>query len=90
LLGGVLNRADIALDISIVDSISSRVLATARVQGQASDISGGLWGSSMTNLPLGGSLSIYTHTPMEKAIRICIIEAVNYISKNIPITYYKY
>lgn len=90
LLGEALNKAQIVLDITIVDSITSGVLATVRVQGQASDISTGLRGTFMGSLPLAGSLSIYTQTPMEKAIRISIIEAVNYISKTIPINYYKY
>ena len=39
---------------------------------------------------LGAGLGAYANTPMEKAIRICIIEAVRYISQTIPASYYKY
>jgi len=35
-------------------------------------------------------LGAYANTPMEKAIRICIIEAVRYIAQVIPANYYKY
>jgi curli biogenesis system outer membrane secretion channel CsgG len=47
---------------------------------------GGFFGS----WALGVGLSGYANTPMEKAIRICIIEAVRYISQTIPANYYKY
>lgn len=90
LLGGALNKAHMGLDISVVDTSTSKALVTTHVQGQASDIAtaikGGLFGSG----GLGAGLSAYANTPMEKAIRICIIEAVRYISQSIPVAYYKY
>ncbi len=89
LLGGLLgapsNKAYIALEVRIADTASSEVLALNRIQGQAADISSGAAGSS-----LGKGLSAYTNTPMEKAIRICVTEAVRYISQAIPASYYKY
>lgn len=90
LLGAALNKAHMALDIRIVDTSSSEVLAATRVQGQASDIAGGIMGGFLGGWALGGGLSAYANTPMEKAIRICIIEAVRYISQTIPADYYKY
>jgi len=90
LLGATLNKAHMALDIRIVDTSTSEVLAATRVQGQASDIAGGFMGGFLGSWGLGGGLSAYANTPMEKAIRICIIEAVRYISQAIPPTYYKY
>ena len=89
-LGGALNKAHMALDIRIVDTATSEILASTRVQGQASDIAGGIMGGFMGNWGLGAGLSGYANTPMEKAIRVCIIEAVKYISMAIPATYYKY
>jgi len=89
-LGGALNKAHMALDIRIVDTSTSEVLAATRVQGQASDVAGGIGIGFMGNWALGGGLSAYANTPMEKAIRICIIEAVRYISQSIPADYYKY
>ncbi|MBM3255388.1 MAG: hypothetical protein FJZ08_03725, partial [Candidatus Omnitrophica bacterium] len=90
LLGAALNKAHMALDIRIVDTSTSEVLAATRVQGQASDVAGGFMMGFMGNWALGGGLSAYANTPMEKAIRICIIEAVRYISQVIPANYYKY
>jgi curli biogenesis system outer membrane secretion channel CsgG len=90
LLGAALNKAHMALDIRIVDTSTSEVLAATRVQGQASDIAGGIMGGFFGSWGLGIGLSGYANTPMEKAIRICIIEAVRYLSLTIPANYYKY
>jgi len=90
LLGTSLNKAHMAMDIRIVDTSTSEVLAATRVQGQASDVAGGVMAGFMGNWALGAGLSGYANTPMEKAIRICIIEAVRYVSQNIPVNYYKY
>lgn len=90
LLGAALNKAHMALDIRIIDTSTSEVLAATRVQGQASDVSGALMAGFLGSWGLGGGLSAYANTPMEKAIRICIIEAVRYIAQTIPANYYKY
>ena len=90
LLGASLNKAHMALDIRIVDASTSEVLTATRVQGQASDISGGVLGGFFGNWALGAGLYGYANTPMEKAIRICIIEAVRYISQTIPANHFKY
>lgn len=90
LLGAALNKAHMALDIRIVDTSTSEVLAATRVQGQASDIAGGIMAGFFGSWGLGGGLSVYANTPMEKAIRVCIIEAVRYISQTTPANYYKY
>jgi len=90
LLGAALNKAHMALDIRIVDTSTSEVLAATRVQGQASDIAGGIMAGFFGSWGLGVGLSAYANTPMEKAIRVCIIEAVRYISQTIPVNYYKY
>ena len=90
LLGAALNKAHMALDIRVIDASTSEVMASTRVQGQASDISGGFMVVSLKNWALGTGLSGYANTPMEKAIRICIIEAVRYLAQTIPANYYKY
>jgi curli biogenesis system outer membrane secretion channel CsgG len=79
-----------ALDIRIVDTSTSEVLAATRVQGQASDVGGAIMTGFLGSFGLGGGLSMYSNTPMEKAIRVCIIEAVRYVAQVIPATYYKY
>jgi curli biogenesis system outer membrane secretion channel CsgG len=90
LLGAALNKAHMALDIRIIDTSTSEVLAATRVQGQASDVAGGIMAGLFGSHGLVGGLSAYANTPMEKAIRICVIEAVRYISQGISSTYYKY
>jgi curli biogenesis system outer membrane secretion channel CsgG len=90
LLGAALNKAHMAMDIRIVDTSTSEVLAATRVQGQASDVAGGFMTGFFGSFALGGGLSAYANTPMEKAIRVCIIEAVRYISQATPANYYKY
>jgi len=90
LLGAALNKAHMALDIRIIDASTSEVLAATRVQGQASGIAGGIMAGLFGRHGLTGGLSAYANTPMEKAIRICIIEAVRYISQSISASYYKY
>lgn len=90
LLGTSLNKARMTLDIRIVNALTSEVLATSRVPGQASEIGTGFMTGLFGKEGLGLELSAYANTPMEKAIRLCIIEAVRYISQTIPQTYYKY
>lgn len=89
LLGAALNKAYMALDIRIINTATSEVLGATRVQGQASDIAGGFTAGLFGSHGLVGGLSAYANTPMEKAIRICIIEALRYISQTIPANYYK-
>ena len=90
LLSGAMNKSHMALDIRIVDASTSEVLAATRVQGQAKDFSAGFMAGFAGSWGLGGGLSMYANTPMEKAIRVCIIEAVKYISQATPADYYKY
>lgn len=84
LLGSSLNKAHLALDIRIVDVATSEVLAQTLLQGQAAETSGNI----LNGLALAGGLATYANTPMEKAIRICISEAVRYISGAVPANYY--
>ena len=89
LLGATSNKAHMALDIKIINISTSEVLASTRVQGEASDLSEGFTGF-MKDWALGAGLSGYAGTPMEKAIRVCLIEAVRYICQATPKDYYKY
>jgi len=90
LLGASLSKAHIGLEIRISDASSLEVLAATRVQGQASDVSASFAVGFFKNWSLGAGLSAYANTPMEKAIRVCLIEAVRYIVQATPETYYKY
>jgi curli biogenesis system outer membrane secretion channel CsgG len=90
LLGAASNKAHLALDIRLIDASTSEIVAAVHVQGQASDVAGGFMAGFLANWGLAKGLSIYANTPMEKAIRICIIEAVRSLSQAIPQSYYKY
>jgi len=89
-LGGSMNKAHMALDIRILDTSTSEILAATRVQGQATDMQGGIMAGFLGSWGLGAGLSGYANTPMEKAIRVCILEAVKYISQQVPANYFKY
>jgi curli biogenesis system outer membrane secretion channel CsgG len=90
LLGVALsNKTHIVLDFRILDNSTSGVIAAGRVQGQASDISGAIMTDAFGDLVLGPKLSAYANTPMEKAIRLAVIEATRFISQAIPAQYYK-
>lgn len=93
-IGGILGgfkKSSMALDIRIIDTHTSEVLAATRVEGEARDVNlGALAGGLIGNVGLGGGLGAYAKTPMEKAIRTCINEAVKYIVSATPKEYMKY
>lgn len=88
LLGPSLNKAHMSLDVRIIDSSSSEVLSSTRVQGQAAEMNSNVVISG--SWPLGQGLTVYANTSMEKAIRVCIFETARYISASVPGKYYKY
>jgi len=94
ILGGIrgaFKKSSMAMDIRIVDTHTSEVLAATRVEGEAKDVNiGGALGVLTGGGALGGGLGAFAKTPMEKAIRTCIYEAVKYIVANTPKEYFKY
>lgn len=90
-VSGGYNKATIAMDIRIVDSATTEVLAATRVEGVAKDVNvGAALGALTGGGSLGGSLGGYAKTPMEKAIRTCIYEATKYIVENTPAEYMRH
>ncbi len=87
LLGVTGNKSTIALNIRIVDTVSSKVLIAERVSGQAADTGSASY--THRGSALNEGLSAYTNTSMGEAIHKCIIEAVEYIVQNVPASYYK-
>jgi curli biogenesis system outer membrane secretion channel CsgG len=85
-LGVGMKTAHVALDIRVIDAKTSRILAATSVEGKAQDI-GGLGG-----LYVGGPLAVgfgaFQKTPMEKAIRLCLKTAVDFIAQQTPAQYY--
>jgi curli biogenesis system outer membrane secretion channel CsgG len=90
LLGPLLNKAHMALNIRVVDTANSQVLASEQVQGQATDAAIGFMSGFYSGWELDQTLAQYANTPMEKAIRICMIEAIRSISKSVPENYYRH
>jgi len=86
--GGVLGMA---MDIRIVDTRTSEVLAATRIEGEGKSVDMGAGLLALTGSGgMGGSLGGFAKTPMEKAIRTCIYNAVKYIAENTPQAYMKY
>jgi curli biogenesis system outer membrane secretion channel CsgG len=90
-VSGGYNKATIAMDIRIVDSATTEVLAATRVEGVAKDVNvGAALGALTGGGNLSGALGGYAKTPMEKAMRIVIYEATKYIAENTPAEYMRY
>ena len=93
-LGGVLGKkkeAYIACDIRLVDVRTGRIINATRVEGKATSWGvGGAGGTLIGSIALGGGLSVYKNTPMEKAVRVMLENAVNEISKMVPESYFRY
>lgn len=88
---GGYKKSSMAMDIRIVDTSTSEVLAATRVEGVAKDISlgGALAGFGGSGGMVGG-LGAYAKTPMEKAIRTCLYNATKYIVENTPQQYMRH
>ncbi len=87
-VGGGLKKAHIAIDLRIIDAKTSQIVAATTVEGSATSFGGG----GETNI--GGSLPVglggFSKTPTEKAIRVCIQKAVEYIASQTPAEYYRH
>ena len=87
ILGGI-KWSHLAMDLRVIDTRTSRLVVATSVEGSAADI-GGLVGGLIGG-DLGAALGGWRKTPMEKALRICIGEAVNFIVSQTPAQYYHY
>jgi len=84
-------EAYIAADIRLVDVRTGRMINATKVEGKASSWKvGGLGGTVIGTVALGGGLGAYKNTPMEKAIRVMLENAVKAITQMIPENYYRY
>jgi curli biogenesis system outer membrane secretion channel CsgG len=84
---GAIKKAHLAIDMRLIDTRTSRIVAAVSVEGEATNYNlGGLaLGSSV-----GGSLGGYSKTPMEKAVRVALGEAVKFVVSKTPQKYYHY
>jgi curli biogenesis system outer membrane secretion channel CsgG len=89
-LGGV-QQSHIAMIIQVVDARTSRLLFSSTVEGKANDFNlGGFLGGFGGHFAGGAGLGVWQKTPVEKAIRIAIVNAVQELSKKTPKTYFHY
>jgi len=90
-IAGSMKKSSMAMDIRLIDSTTSEILAATSVQGVAKDINFGvLAGGFMKAAGMVGGLSGFAKTPMEKAIRTCIYESVKFLVNETPKEYFKY
>ena len=85
IVGGI-QTSHVALIVKVIDAKTSRRLASEQIEGKATDI-GGITG--MAGGGLAGAFGAYSKTPMEKAIRVAIEEAVRLIVAKTPPEYFR-
>jgi curli biogenesis system outer membrane secretion channel CsgG len=90
-IAGGLKKAHMAIDVRVIDTKTSRVVAATSVEGEATDFAlGGALAGAGGGGALGGALGGWSKTPTEKALRVCIQEAVKFIVSKTPQTYYRH
>jgi curli biogenesis system outer membrane secretion channel CsgG len=90
-IAGGIKKAHMAIDLRVIDTKTSRVVAATSVEGEATDFAlGGALAGAGGGGALGGALGGWSKTPTEKALRVCIQEAVKFIESKTPQTYYRH
>jgi len=84
-------KAEIRLDIKLIDIRTRRVLKAKSIKAKSSkwkaSMSGGGW---VEDVALVGGLGVYSNQPMEDAIRTALAKTLEMITKEIPDEYYRY
>ncbi len=86
-IGGGTKNAYMAIDMKVVDARTGRIVAAVTVEGKSTDWFAGL-GGAIGGVPIPFGIGGYKNTPAEKAIRVCIVKAVDYIVSQTPARYY--
>jgi curli biogenesis system outer membrane secretion channel CsgG len=79
-----------AIDLRLIDTRTSRILAATSVEGGSKDFDLTGAATNFGGALVGGSISGWSDTPKEKALREVIIKAVAFLETKIPDTYYRY
>lgn len=87
LLGEVLNKANMQLNLRIIDRATSEVISSRDIQSQVVENPGKKIKFPQDKAFRSG-LSDYIGTPMGKVIYDCIIEAGSFVVQNVPQNYY--
>jgi len=78
-VGAAFNQDHVAIDIRLVDARTGRIINATSIEGKPRELDGffgGMFGNTLVGL--SGSYS----TPLQKAVRACMIKAVNWIAQN--------
>lgn len=86
-LGGGGKIAYMAIDVKVVDARTGRIVNATTVEGKSTDWFAGI-GGAVGGVPVPFGLGAYKNTPMEKAIRVCIDKAVEFMASQTPPRYY--
>jgi curli biogenesis system outer membrane secretion channel CsgG len=90
-IAGGFQKAHMAIDVRVIDTRTSRVVSATSVEGSATDVNlGGALGGAVGGGALAGALGGWSKTPTEKALRICIQKAVDFVVSRTPAQYYHY
>lgn len=86
----VFRKTHMEIDLRVIDTETSRILAATSVQGSARDVDPDTAvGEYLTTVPIVDSLSGWENTPKEKALRAVIDEAVEFIVSKTPQQFYR-
>ncbi len=90
-ISGGFRESHLAIDLRLVDARTSRIVSATSVEGTATDVNlGGLLGGAGSNVAMVGALGGWSKTPMEKALRICLNKAVEFVASQTPPVYFHY
>lgn len=84
---GGYQQARLAMDLRIIDTATGRVLSATSVESRAHGYD---MGASVLDQRAGGALNTFARTPMEKAIRSAIDEAVHFVANQMPSEFYRH
>ena len=88
-LSGASKRTYIAINLEVVDTQTSEIVASEQIDATVRDVSfGALLGGSSGSGALGGGLSGWDKEPKGKALQKVINAAVDYLEDSIPKRYY--
>jgi len=88
-ISGGFRESHLAIDLRIVDARTSRIVSATSVEGRATDVNlGGMLGGAGGGVAMAGSLGGWSKTPMEKALRLCLNKAVEFVVSQTPPQYY--
>jgi len=86
-LAGSAQTSTIAMDLRLIDTRTGRILSATSVEGKATSIGAG---GGARGVGAFGALSGFAKTPMERAVRECMDQAVAWVATQTPKNYYHF